>query len=790
MSAIAVAPLRVQAEDLYSKVFGSSLVETVLPFYVNGKEAGELPARVQGEKLQDLAVWALRPKLKLILREDLLDRLPEDSGEWVAPGELFYDMVYDPQNLKLELTVPAGDLRPAFASMDNDPRVLYAGEALAPAPVAGSLTGVFERVFADASLGGDSLSAYLESFVNVNSFVLEAKGRYEKHFEDSQEGKWGSAETTLTKDFVSQRTRLQAGDAFTGSFGFMGARQVSGLVLKRRFSIDPYTRPYPQGEAQVTLLSRSRVRTYINGSLIKDEIMPAGNYRLSNLPLMDGLNFVRVVVENDLGQQRVLTFSLPSSVSILRQGESDYSLAAGRPYTRSDLDRNYEQDSLVSGHYQYGVTNNYSAGAYALKENGLTLAGALQGLATKAGNFFLEAAASETENEKGSAQALGWRYQKTGTKITDGFSLNLRHEIYQNIFSRNASEPEAALSRSSQVSLSLPLLSALTMTAVAAVGEYRDPGLQARRSYNLSGNWRLNNFMNLNFYATQIHDRNGDESVSASVFFTWNIDDGILSVFRDIENDSSRLSYQSGNFNQLYRPRLNASVEKGEQGQRADLGARIPTPMADFVVRGAASENANEEQGRLAAATVATSALFAYDDRAAFAISRPGSASFALFSPGDGLKNEKIALVSTSPFADTVTPLAGDLALVNLAPYQYREVEIDPTEISPGIGLEKERFVLLPGYKSGHLVKIEDKGARSVEGRIIAKGRPLSLKVGSFGGVGFFTNREGYFYVEGVPAGENIMEIEGSRRVFDIDKSKRGIIDLGPIEVENERERD
>lgn len=772
-----------EVQDIYSRVFGNALVETELAVFINGKDAGEIPVRIQGEEVTAFSRATLGPKLELLIKKDRFSGFSGDS-EWLSPEELPYPYTYDPGKLAVKFLVPMDHLLPVFADMGNDPRIKYAGSQSMPAPFGGGVSYVFERSFGDEYLGGDYFSTYYDGFVNLNGYVLSSQGRYEEDIENSGEGQWHRGDTNITKDFISQRTRLQVGDTVSSSFGFMSARQVGGASLRRQFSIDPYRKPFPQGDREITLQNRSRVKTYVNGSLIKDETMPAGNYKLRNLPLIDGLNFVRVEVEDEFGQKRVIAFNLPTAVSILREGETDFSFTYGSPFRDERLRREYADEKFASGFAQYGFSDFYSAGGYGQSEDEFTLLGTIHGISSEYGNFFLEGAGSNHQDGSGNAQALSWRYQRTGVEIGGGFSLMSRYENYQRDFSRTREFFDAPLKESLDASISMPILSGVTLSAGVGRATYQDSSLPMRKKANLSGNWRINNSMNINFFASSVTDRSGNENHAASAFFTWSLGDGLVSVFRDVENESTRLSYQSGNYNELYRPRFNASVEESANGQRGDVGAQIPTPMADFHLRTGAAKDGDNNTHSLTSLRLASSVLFARDEKFAYAIARPGSNSFALFSPSDNLQGQKVALRSTSPYADTVTPLAGDLALTNLVPYQYREVEVDPTLLDNGTSLKREKFVLLPGYKTAHLIKIEDKGLRSVEGSLTRNGDPVALKVGRLGDIGFFTNREGYFYIEGVPAGESRLEIDGSVLDIEITEEKRGIFDLGEIDLE------
>lgn len=772
-------------EDLYAHVFGNASVETALPLIINGKAAGEISAKLKGEKLESISGDALVEKFKILLTQESFDRL-RNLEPWVEPRELAYPCEYNPVKLQIELRVPTSALKPHSADLANDPRLKYAGMEYRPAPYGAALNTTLERGYGDDTLGGDNLLGSYDGFVNLKGYVFSARGRYERDYNSEEKGRWVRGDRTLVKDFVPQRLRAQIGDTRSANFGYMAGRQIGGINLRRNFTIDPYTRPYPQGSRNLVLQTPSRVKTYVNGSLIRDERMDAGNYNLANLPLLDGLNFITLEIEDNLGQKRVENFSLSTAVNILRQGELDFSISQGRPYQDAQFSREYTEEQLLSGYFQYGISNSFSAGAYGQSQGDFYLAGLSAGLSTLYGNTFFESATSQLDGEAGSALSVSWRLQKTGQRIGSGFSSFLKYENFQGVFSRNDFLSDAPIRDSLEGSLSLPLVAGITLGLGLGRGRYQDVSLPDREKLNLSMNWRVHTGLNLNVYGSRLTNQFGEANETLSAFLTWDIERGLLSVFRDVKNETTRLSYQSGVYNQLYRPRFDSSIEDGGGGQRGELNALLATPVADFSLRARGAQSADGESFSQGSARISSALLFAYDDEdneAAFAISRPGTSSFALFKTSENIRGQKIALRSTSPYADNETPIVGDLAFSNLVAYQYRPVEIDPTSLDPGLSLEREKFILLPGYKSAHLIRVKDQGLRSIEGVLMRDGMPISLKIGKIGDTMFFTNREGYFYAEGVSEEDLRISIDGSSKLLSIDSRKKGIIDLGVIQL-------
>ena len=160
-----------------------------------------------------------------------------------------------------------------------------------------------------------------------------------------------------------------------------------------------------------------------------------------------------------------------------------------------------------------------------------------------------------------------------------------------------------------------------------------------------------------------------------------------------------------------------------------------------------------------------------------------------LFKPETRLKDQKVALKSTSPFTEGESGLFKEIVFSNLLPYQFRDIQLDPTMMDMGRSLEKEKFILFPTYRSAHLIKLNERGAVVLMGQILqADGSPASLQVGRLNGKPFFTSRQGMIYIEGVEAGSYDLTLDNSEQVIkvNISKDERGLVDLGTLQLEDE----
>ncbi len=768
-------------------------IETDLEVFINGKRLGDFSVEFKGEELVAITDTRLLKVLKRLLKSNLYKKLELLPFPWSI--ESFpYEVRYDEKSLKVLISFDMKDLRPDFYRIESDPSIKYEGAAIEPAPLAGSLSLLAEKGLGDDLLGGEYFSTSYNTFINLNGYVLESQGFYE---ERGDRGDWFRGNTRIVKDFVDDRNRLILGDTSSSNLGFMSARNIGGIRFNREFSINPYERPFPQGEREFTVLSRSRVKTFVNGTLIKDEFLPAGNYKLSRLPLIDGINLVKVILEDAFGEIKVLDFDIPTSTQILKKGIFDFNLSAGSGYEDRNRKRYYDGSQIFSAYGQYGFTDQFTGSLYLLNEEELYQGGIINGWSTIYGNLFLETSFSTQSREggvsdKGVANALTWQLQNSNYQGAFRLSSSLRVEDYAGRYSSQVTDTLRPLDYGLRANFSLPLSTFMSLGVGLGQSSYQDKSLEKRTSFNLSSNIRTIKNINISVFASRSKEFDGSHNTALSLFMTWNFSsvNRYISAFHDIENKTSRLSLTQDNNNEMYKPRYNLNLEDGNSDKRLETRVNIPTPMADFALKGvvlrqedSGLQSRNHYQG---VATLGTSLLFAANDGFSFALSRSNSGSFAIFNPSKNITNKQIVIRSTSPYADTETPFLGGLSIPNLVNYQYRNVQIDPTYLPDGMALKDEQFILHSRYKSGHLLNIQSNGALALKGRLLYKGKPIAFKVIKISEKISFTDDVGTFYFPGVNADSANLEVQGMGEINIekyLDKNKFGILDLGDLEL-------
>lgn len=767
-----------------------SVYEVSLPVSFEDQGLGELLSRIRGETPLAVERESLLQLLQSQFQDPRLAAQFRSEARWIDYKKIAGLLRYDARDARWVISAQQSQRKARQLEALEDFERFYGDKALRPAPLGGAFNYRVEKAWGDERLGGDGFSTYFDNFINIHGVVLESKLNY---LDDRSGTGWFRGDTRLVKDWQKSRVRLEVGDVYPQGFGFRPAQALGGARLARNFTLDPYRIPFPQGQGQFTLNTRSQVKTFVNGILIRDEFLPAGNYDLRNIPLVNGLNLVLVEVTDELGEKRVYDFRLPTSVGLLQEGDWNFSLEAGRPFLDQQFRRSYEAETVVSGFAQYGLTRSFTLGGHGLNREDYRLGGIELGWATNFGNLFLGAAQSQAEGRKGTAQGLTWQLQELGTRLFSSYTLALRHERFQNDFSSMKGLPTQGLEALTSANITVPLKELFTLSVGASRGELKDSALPDREGWDVTLNMRALRQLNLSFFLARNRDEFRRTTDVAYLFFTWTFESAthFVTGLHDFENRTNRLTAVRDNGNRLYSPRLTAAAEEGPTRDGGEFDAFVPTPFADLGARvqGVKFDDAPELQKR-GVARFSQALVFAYDQGLSFGLSRPVPNSFVLFRPAETLKGQKIALRSTSPFTEGETGPLGEITFTNLLPYQFREIQLDPAGLDVGTALEQEKFVVYPAYRSAHLIRLNDKGSLTLQGQLIDRaGKPVALKVGELQGRVFFTGRDGEFTIEGVEAQnkKSVLKLEGFEEYsLKLKGLKRGLIDLGALTLEEE----
>lgn len=168
-------------------------------------------------------------------------------------------------------------------------------------------------------------------------------------------------------------TSLQIGDAI-GRAGMWGrAVRFGGLQWSRNFSTQPNFISLPQPVVNGESSLPSVLEVYVDGIRRQTLSVPQGPFSIDNIPAVNGLGQVDVVVRDLLGREQLLSLPYLSSTRQLRAGLHDWSYEAGAVRENfGSRDDDYGR-LLAAGLHRYGFSDAFTGEArLELREHGQT----------------------------------------------------------------------------------------------------------------------------------------------------------------------------------------------------------------------------------------------------------------------------------------------------------------------------------------------------------------------------------------------------------------------------------
>lgn len=163
--------------------------------------------------------------------------------------------------------------------------------------------------------------------------------------------------TTWRHDRPGRMRTLTLGDAFSRSASWGRSVQFGGVQWGKNFDVRPgfISHPLPRisGEATVP----ATVELYTNNMRRLQDRLPPGPFIFREIPAVTGMNDVRLVVEDVLGREQVISQSFYVSRSLLKRGLHDYTYEAGAVRRNFARRSNDYGRSFAAATHRMGLTD-------------------------------------------------------------------------------------------------------------------------------------------------------------------------------------------------------------------------------------------------------------------------------------------------------------------------------------------------------------------------------------------------------------------------------------------------
>jgi outer membrane usher protein len=783
----------VSNDELFNKVFGTKQTEKVIAIDLsyNSFFVGSINARIAGDRVIAVEGAGLKKVLHPLLREEKVSLYNFPDG-FISPEEFGIKfpatLKYNPSEMFLGISIPPEDVKPKESKVFDDFLPDYSRRAIQPAAFSAALNYKLEHVSVTNSNEQDALLGQSDFFSTIGKVSVESHQSYDTN----RNNEFYRQSSKVVYDLPNNLQRFEAGDVDYTTLGYQNFVSIGGVSFHSDFTLNPYKTFTPTSSFEYLIESRSLVRTYVNGSLLKTEYMNPGRYSVRDIPLNNGLNKIIVEITSELGVKKVLIFNQSSSLELLNSGTSRYSIATGAPSVETENKKEYLNRNFSSAFYQYGVNRYWTTGLYGEGSDKNQMLGTNQILATSLGNFSTDVLTTKNKFNSGYLSQLTYQLSYYGENWYDSFTITSKYEYRSPYYNALGVNFKNQYDWASYLSFNFPIVDKAT---ISIGGNYQHPtiALDDRYGYNASLNYHFNENGSISANFSRSKDDLNNWNEQLYFFFNYSFGDGsnYVSAYYENETQTKRLTAIHDNGLQINNLKASATVEDNETSKLGTVDLQYNTVLADVGIR---EDVTNYEGYKTSLKTsVRLMSAFAYvnnGEDSAFSISRPISGSYVIFKPREGWEGQKFGVQANSRVNESETGLFGEALISNLSPYQYRRLQLNPLYLEPGYVLGQESFVVQPRHNSGHLFMIGQSGLMVLKGRMVdGAGKAVAMKLGLWQSsqgktLPFFTGRDGEFLIEGIDDSSGLLIINDEKLnpfSLNLEAKKVGIQDLGEI---------
>ncbi len=776
-----------------------------VPLIVNELQAGSVRVHVDGaDQSKSFDYKALMTVVRPAVSPEIAAELDSVAGgrafvPFQQTQALKVPIVFDEDRVAIIVTVAPTftrlqpvDLQPSHRS--------ETAEVVKPATVSAYLNIRANAGYDEGQQGRgfEPLQLGLDGAANIDGYVLEGRADYLSGnalqswaMAVNHSPRWQRGDVRLVHDDVGHMLRYAAGDLSYPVSGFQSFQSMAGLSVARNFSLQPYNVYKPTGQSSILLTSPSQVEVFVNGNRTRVLHLAAGNYNLSDFPVVDGVNDVHLLITDAAGHVEAHTLSVFTSDNLLKQGVSAFAYNIGVPSTVTNGRIWYGKTLTFSGFDTYGVSDRLTIGANAQGDKTQQMAGATSVYEMPVGNVQMDAAVShDSRYGAGSSARVQYSYADAHLRNFD-LALSYRDPYFQPLGVRGrTAEHYTVAARYGQT-----VLGGIQAAFSARFADQRSltPGGAADSQWVWSANFSkaISRSLSVNF---QFGGGTGN-AANAFLSLSWvpsrpnggrSQQSGALNY--DSSSDTLRADW---NYNDTHAGRsVDAQLSAVSYGGQAGLGGSAD--ISTYHYQGDVERTFNADGSVDDEVRFATAIVFA-DGHAA--LSRPVADSFALIYPHEDLRGHDIGINPSVYGAGDVSFAAvaskwGAAVLPDMEAYYDRPVTIDTRHVPAGFDVGAAQLTLAPTYKSGVIVKVGTGADAYVRGRLVIAGRPVALTGAQVTGPGgydrqIFTDRNGVFFAYGLTRGDYKLIVPGARAplAFSVAGARGKLFELGDLEV-------
>ncbi len=621
--------------------------------------------------------------------------------------------------------------------------------------------------------------------VELNGRALGIAFENELTYDGDAENRFGRFGSRLIYDRPDLDIRFAAGDLLGNPVSFQETSEILGISASRLLNTFRSDRIATASAGRtVELREAATVTVVVNGVPTRTVRLDSGIYDLSDLPLTSGANAVQLVIEDQAGGRRVLSFDFFQDFDLLAPGVSEFDVQLGVRSEYFDNLRRYDTgDPAISGFYRRGLTPQLTAGANLQATKNAQQFGVEGILGTSLGLFSLEAAVSNVDGVGfGHALRLQYRFSTPLQQLQGARRVDVQVEHR----SRDFGGIDSLLPfNSTSWRLSARYSQPITEVIDAGLGIDYTGVREDEDRYGLRGtlSWQIARNASLNSFAGY----DNREGVNAGVSVVVRLGrTSTVSAQYDTISDQASLTYTHSPERLLDSLAFAAQIVRTPDDMGFNGTAVYRTNRGDLEVshRAAYSSDAEEITSQITSLRYQGTAAFAGGK---FALGRYVFDSFAIVSAHDSLDGAQVLIGNR--LTDQVEARTGTFgpALVPLSSYSSRNIFYQVPDAPSGYDLGAGNFEVYPWLHSGFDLVVGSEFNITIIGTLLdEEGAPVPLVSGVARRVGdanspavsIFTNRAGRLGASGLAPGTWEITAAGATYRFTVADDQGTFINL------------
>lgn len=465
---------------------------------------------------------------------------------------------YNEQKASLEFYLPPDPNRVEKVSLKSNPQI--EGELISKSKLSGFLnisTSINYRQSPNLTIKEPTVNRF-DSAINFDDFILESHGYQQSDKDFIRE------DVRISKDIDS--TRFVVGDLFYPVKGFQSFRKIGGIGAYS-INADQNANSTTASKASDRLLEVKQPSTltfFVNNQIVATKKVVPGIYDVSEIPLVSGVNQIRVQVEADQsGEKSFFVFEDFLSDFSIKKGRKEFGIAIGSRFADNSGKRIYDNsDQTILGNFRYDFGNKYSTTSYIEANPNVQLLGLIQAFHIKGGHVETDLALSRSNQN-----FYAWRlnYVKNSSKdfcLIDGDRYNLGYEHRQIGFS-NIETTNGYETSTYNLAYSFPKIKNYSVSIGSNFID-NETSNELSKIYSISISKSFtNSFMSLSLTNSEIPKTSTELSAQLAININWDKSVINLSQSRQNNTDTTTISYN---------PNKDPGI-RGQFSQSKDLGS-------------------------------------------------------------------------------------------------------------------------------------------------------------------------------------------------------------------------